>query len=152
MEIYMNYWFACISIYIFNIHYRKHCFYRTLVLILSGIERIICHTFFLLRLKVSFDGTNYAISNPFLFVLWIDISYVTFFTVGCILFYNHTGFLCGRSRGYKSGLMVIGIGAFNDVLCSMCICYMFIWRLRHMYGIQKHWKIVNLIHKLTLLS
>ena len=149
IEIYLNYWIICISIYMLNIHYKKHCFYRVLINIPSIIQRIICYTFFLLRLKVTFDNTNYALSHPILIVLFMCISYLGLYGAGAVLIYYNTEFSCIE---YNIGKIFIGLGGLNDILWSTICCYMFVWRLKRLYAIKKHWKIVELIHKLTLLS
>ena len=151
IEIYLNYYVTCVSRYVLNYQYKHQCFYRVLLQIPWIMERLICYTFFLIRLRLAFDESKYSISRQKTTILFIlcDLSYIGIFTIIAIQYYYNTGYSC---KTYSFGAVLLGLLSLNDIIWNIVFCYMFISRLKHMYVVKKSWQIIELMNRLTLLS
>ena len=156
INIYGLYMICIIVLLVLNIRENNRCSYRLYIQVTVYIQRSIVFTFFLYRLKMSFENTIYEISQRkfrvllvSLYVLAISLQ-VTF----CVAASFVDSFKCESSSVAMDIVLycIIGSGVV-DVLWSIAITYMFVRRLQFVIKQtqQNSERLLHVIQKLTVL-
>ena len=155
--IYLTYFINVLSILIFGWRPHMGCFYRQIATIPLAMQRVIALYFYILRLRVSFQGSVAELSSKctYIFIGCVTINGIittTFYMIALYLWnINDDSFVCGwTALRYISGLLLV----FGDTLWSIVFTGIYVKKLRQVFklvGITNE-KTVYVVKRLSVLA
>ena len=156
ITIYSNFWISNVLILVFNFHTPYGCFYRALCIIPLYLQRLLTFSFFLYRLKLTFNGSIFALST----LLWYSLIITLFVTlIGSLSFIIISAYISALFRCSDFIVFIaFGVAGILDIGYSLTVCYIFVSKLSKLTkkcscsNDIDNTRIKNVMKKLTILS